>query len=71
MVDEGDGMALGEAVETMSEELIENGSKTAHVKRVIVPLEFGEAFHMGGDVPPVGSDGEPMSQWRGRGAGGP
>ena len=27
MVDEGDGMALGEAVETMSEELIENGAR--------------------------------------------
>ena len=27
MGDEGDGMALGEAVETMSEELIENGAR--------------------------------------------
>ena len=55
MVDEGDGMAFGEAV-----------------KRVVVPLELSqEAFRMGGGVPPVGSDGEPMSQWRGRGAGGP
>ena len=66
MVDEGDGMALGETVENKSE------SKTAHVNRVVVPLELGpEAFRMGDDVPPVGSDGEPMSQWRGRGAGGP
>ena len=48
MVDEGDGMALGEAV-----------------KRVVVPSELGqEAFRMGGDVPPVGSDGEPTSQCR-------
>ena len=54
MVDEGDGMALGEAV-----------------KRVVVPLELGqEAFRMGGDVPPVGSGGEPTSQCPVRRAGG-
>ena len=65
MVDEGDGMALGEAVENKSE------SKTAHVNRVVVPLELGpEAFRMGGDVPPVGSDGEPTSQCPVRRAGG-
>ena len=42
MVDEGDGMALGEAVKRV----------------VVPSELGQEAFRMGGDVPPVGSGGE-------------